>query len=198
MKRKRLTPDQKAKIIEYYGRYNNKWTFIAFRMNLPESTVRSFIKEYKKSGQFQKQLGRPPKITSDQIEGVVQTFEETPETTLREAKKETDISITSMLKILHEFDIKCFRKIAISKLTEQHKQKRVEFSQMMSDVLPNSSLNIIISDESTIEVNLLKGGIWRRRGHYPPGSFKEKEPYPIHVMVWGNWPHRIQNQASQS
>ena len=89
MKRKRLTPDQKAKIIEYYGRYNNKWTFIAFRMNLPESTVRSFIKEYKKRG-------RPPKITSDQIEGVVQTFEETPETTLREAKKETDISITSM------------------------------------------------------------------------------------------------------
>ena len=191
MKRKRLTPDQKAKIIEYYGRYNNKWTFIAFRMNLPESTVRSFIKEYKKRG-------RPPKITSDQIEGVVQTFEETPETTLREAKKETDISITSMLKILHEFDIKYFRKIAISKLTEQHKQKRVEFSQMMSDVLPNSSLNIIISDESTIEVNLLKGGIWSRRGHYPPGSFKEKEPYPIHVMVWGNWPHRIQNQASQS
>ena len=191
MKRKRLTPDQKAKIIEYYGRYNNKWTFIAFRMNLPESTVRSFIKEYKKRG-------RPPKITPDQIEGVVQTFEETPETTLREAKKETDISITSMLKILHEFDIKYFRKIAISKLTEQHKQKRVEFSQMMSDVLPNSSLNIIISDESTIEVNLLKGGIWRRRGHYPPGSFKEKEPHPIHVMVWGNWARWIQNQASQS
>lgn len=46
MKRKRLTPDQKAKIIEYYGRYNNKWTFIAFRINLPESTVCSFIKEY--------------------------------------------------------------------------------------------------------------------------------------------------------
>lgn len=48
MKRKRLTPDQKAKIIEYYGIYNNKWTFIAFRMNLPESNVRSFIKENKK------------------------------------------------------------------------------------------------------------------------------------------------------
>lgn len=42
-------PDQKVKIIEYSGKYENKWVFMALRMNLPESTVRSFIKEYKKS-----------------------------------------------------------------------------------------------------------------------------------------------------
>ena len=56
---------------------------------------------------------------------------------------------------------------------------------MMTDILPNSDTNIIITDESTVEVDMIKGGIWRRRGHYPPGSFKTKDPHPVHVMVWG-------------
>ena len=31
------------------------------------------------------------------------------------------------------------------------------------------------TDESKFEVNLLKGGIWRKRGQLPPGSFKGKD-----------------------
>lgn len=56
---------------------------------------------------------------------------------------------------------------------------------MMCDILPYSEINLIITDESTVQIDLCKGGIWRRRGHYPPGSFKEKDSRPIHVMVWG-------------
>lgn len=185
MKKNRLTPDQKAKIIEYYGKYENKFTYIGSLLNLSESTVRSFIDRYKKSGHFQEKLGRPTKIKEEQKNVVVRTFENNPETTLREAKKYIDMSIYSMVKALHENDIKYFQKIAVPNLTLQHKQKRVEFSTMMNDVLPNTSLNIIITDESTVEVDSLRGGIWRRRGHYPPGSFQTKDPHPVHVMVWG-------------
>lgn len=88
-----------------------------------------------------------------------------------------------MVKALQETDIEYFKKIAKPRLTESHKIKRFEFSKMMIDILPNSNTNIIITDESTVEVDTIKGGIWRRRGHYPPGSFKTKDPHPVHVMV---------------
>lgn len=42
-------PDQKVKIIEYSGKYENKWVFMALRKNLPESTICNFIKQYKMS-----------------------------------------------------------------------------------------------------------------------------------------------------
>jgi len=44
---------------------------------------------------------------------------------------------------------------------------------------------IIFSDECLVEVNLDNGGIWRRRGEYPLGSFYVKHAYPIKCMIWG-------------
>ena len=44
---------------------------------------------------------------------------------------------------------------------------------------------IIFTNESMIEVDLEKGGIWRRSGEYPQGSFYEKTVHPLSCMVWG-------------
>lgn len=174
MKKKRLTPDERAKIIEYYGKYDNKWTYIASLMQLSESTVRSCIQSYKKSGQFQQKLGRPPKITQEQKDDVIHYFEQKPETTLREANKQLNFSISSTYNILNENKIHYFKKIPIPNLTEQHKQRRIEFSQMMCNILPYSEINIIITDESTVQIDLCKGGIWRRRGYYPQDHSKKR------------------------
>lgn len=64
-------------------------------------------------------------------------------------------------------------------------KKKVLFSQKICNYEPNNWSNIIITDESTVEVKLKKGGILRRRGHYPDGTFYTKEGHPISVMLWG-------------
>ena len=52
------------------------------------------------TGHFKEKLRRPTQITEDQKKNIVSIFEQNPETILRAADKETDVSITSMLKIL--------------------------------------------------------------------------------------------------
>ena len=52
MSRHCLTRDEKAKIIMFYGKYNNKWRFISGLLDLPESTMRNFIKRYKKNRSY--------------------------------------------------------------------------------------------------------------------------------------------------
>ena len=44
---------------------------------------------------------------------------------------------------------------------------------------------LIFTDESTICVCIDKGGIWRKRGFYPPEAFCDKTYHPRSVMVWG-------------
>lgn len=184
MKKASLTNDEKARIIELYGKYPKQWTFISFLMGRPESTIRNYYTRYKMTGHFEEKRGRPP-ISQEKKQEVVSYFEKSPESTLREALKETEISISTMKKTLNENKVYYMKKIPIPNLTDEYKSKRVQFSNYIKSFPPNAPPKIIITDESTVEVNLLKGGIWRKRGHYPPGSFKGKDPHPVHVMVWG-------------
>lgn len=60
----------------------------------------SCIQSYQKICQFQQKLGRPPKITPEQKDDVIYYFEQKPETTLKEANKQLNFSISSTYNIL--------------------------------------------------------------------------------------------------
>lgn len=184
MKRVSLTKDEKARIIDLNGKYPQQWTYIASLLGRPESTVRNFYKRFQMTGHIEEKQGRPP-ISPEKQKEIVDYFEKQPESTLRSATSNIDISISKMRGVLNQNQIHYMKKIPIPNLTDQHKEKRVQFSNYICNFPINLPPKLIITDESTVEVNLLKGGIWRRRGHYPPGSFKGKDAHPIHVMVWG-------------
>lgn len=180
-----LTDDQKAELILLYGTFGSQRTFLSRVSGVNKSTIRSFINRYLEDGILTPKRGAPKKITSSLEKSIIEQFEDNPETTLKAASVQFDISGSAIKKVLNDDGIEYFSKIAIPNLTDEHKQKRVAFSQKICNYEHNNLPNIIIIDESTVEVNLKKGGIWRRRGHYPNGTFYTKEGHPISVMVWG-------------
>jgi hypothetical protein len=130
-------------------------------------------------------MGRPIKIMEEIKDGIIGAVEFEPETTLQEIGFDFEISPMSVRKILNDDKIKYYKKIAIPPLTEAHKLHRVEFANMFANLAYHQMPIIIFTDEASIQVNLDGQGIWRRRGEYPPGSFFEKNAFPIKCMVWG-------------
>jgi hypothetical protein len=49
----------------------------------------------------------------------------------------------------------------------------------------DSAIPIVFTDESIVQMNVKKGGIWRKHGDHIPEPFAEEEVHPIQVMVWG-------------
>ena len=96
-----------------------------------------------------------------------------------------DICPATVKGILNEDGINFAHKIGVPPLSNAHRNARVAFAHKYSTLPYHLMPNLIITDESTVEVCLEKGGIWRRRGHYPPELFYTKEAHPLSVMVWG-------------
>ena len=115
---------------------------------------------------------------------MIGAFESSPEISLRTLNSLFDISTTSIRNILNEDKIKYYPKIAIPPLTPANKAKRVQFASQFSGLAYANMPIIIFTDESTVEMNINSGGIWRRRWEYPPGSFYEKTAHPISCIVW--------------
>ena len=155
MKKASLTNDEKARIIELYGKYPKQWTFISFLMGKPESTIRNYTR-YKMTGHFEEKRGRPLISQEKKKKEVVSYFEKSAESTLREALKETEISISIMKKTLNENKVYYIKKIPIPNLTDEHKSKRVQLFNYIKSFPPNAPPKIIITDESTVDVKLLK------------------------------------------
>lgn len=179
-----LTNDQKAHLIRLYDDYGPKWTCLSRITGIKISTIRSFILRYNTDGTLSPKRGAPKKITEEIENNVIDYFENLPETSLTVAANNFGLSNPSIKTILNSDGIKYFKKVPIPNLTNYHKIKRMDFSTKISNYSQENIPNFIITDESTVEENLEKGGIWRRRGHFPPGTFYTKEGHPISVMVW--------------
>ena len=52
-------------------------------------------------------------------------------------------------------------------LTDLHRMNRIIFSRYITGFPPDQTPPIIITEESTVMVDLEKGGIWRKRGFFP-------------------------------
>ena len=180
--RDQLSELDKIKIISLNDKYEHQWTRIANEIGKNKETVRSFYNSFLEHQTINPKRGRPKKITDDVKDGVVKYIENNPTNTLNDVSQNFHISEPSAKQILNENKIYYHKPIATVPLKEIHKTNRIIF---WTNYLLNPYPNVIFTDESTVQIRIAKPGIWRRRGMYPPGSFSEKDPHPISVMVWG-------------
>lgn len=185
MGKRTLTESDKIEIIVKYRMLGPNWTRISVLLNINPNTVRTFINRYLKNKEISPKRGRPIEIKDDMKQGIIGAVEMDPELSLFDIKDLFDVSTTSARKILNEDGIQYMQRIPIPPLSPLHMQARVTFASQFAGMLYKDMPVIIFTDESTVEVNLSSGGIWRRRGEYPPGSFYEKMAHPISCMIWG-------------
>lgn len=182
----RLSEKERLKIINLVNIYGRKWNFIATQMpGRSESTIKSFYNTYEEKETIFPKLGRPVKITAEVKEEVINSIEEDPEQHLTNLSFEHQISTTSVKKILNDDGYSYHQKTAVTPLRQEHVNARLGMCNRFLVYDYGQLWPIIFTDESTIIVNMNNGGIWRKRGHYPPQAFYEKDKKPTSIMVWG-------------
>lgn len=177
-----LSEKDKVKILILIEKYGTQWKRISDEIGQNLETIRSFYKQYKKTDMLSPKRGRPVEIDQQTKTGVVNFMQAHPKSTLQDISNNFDICPNSAKTILNSNKIHYFKPMAVCPLTARHKNNRTSFSNNMLNGAPQ---NIIFTDESTVRVDLNGRGIWRMRGLYPPGSFFEKDPHPLSIMVWG-------------
>ena len=183
MGKRKLTDKEKFKITMEYARLGNRWTEIGRKIGFSESTIRSFIKKAQK-GQFQGQMGRPKAITEEVKAAIINFVAENCETTLCSLHQKFGPARSTIRSILNQEKIHHFPKTPICNLTDVHKQNRVNFCRIFSNMEYYQLPAIIFTDESSVYVDPGRIGIWRKRGFHPENSLYIKEQYPLRVMVW--------------
>jgi transposase len=167
-----------------------KATQIAEEMGRNESTVRSFLAKFDKTGMFHGTIGRPLKLISGLNQRVVADVSSDPHLSVRSEtgalKAFNDafsVSRETVRKIRHEQGYHYYDTIPMPGLGPITRANRVEFCRRyLADPNP---LPIVFTDESMICQNLKRGGIWRRRGVYLPEGVYIKQAHEVSVMVWG-------------
>ena len=164
----------------------------------PESTIRNFMSRYNKNPTLEIKRGRPVKITDNIKQGIVSKYTITPESTLKDGAEIFGLCEASIKKALNEENIYYFQKIPVPFLTDLHRMNRIIFSRYITGFPPDQPPPIIITDESTVMVDLEKGGIWRKRGFFPPWSFYTLDKHATSVMVWGGELGQMDTKQSSS
>lgn len=180
-----LTEEEKVQILIYAKEKNNQWGIIGQIMNRNPETIRKFYYNYQKTKELSPKRGRPITITEEVKNDIIESMRQKPTQSLNSISNQFNVSPPSAKKVLNDNKIKYYRKTAISPLTEDHKQARIQMSDIILSYEPHALPPIIFTDESTICENLEEGGIWREWGHHPPESFFTKEAHPISIMIWG-------------
>lgn len=185
MTRHILTEEEKIDILKKCDLYPRRWSIISRLTGIAPSTIKSFYLSYQKHGKMFPKRGRKQSIDPLDKQDVINYITIDPELSLNDLASMTDISKTSVYNILLENKITYHPKIAISPVTDRHKRNRVQFSMQFANIPYQNIPQIIFTDESTVEVNLKNGGVWRKRGFYNESAFYIREAHPLRVMVWG-------------
>lgn len=180
-----LSEEDKVNIIKYQAVYGNQWTVISRLIHKNPTTIKQFYVRYQKTHSISPKRGRPFKVTPEDEEFVVDLIEADPKQHLQELAQSTNLSKTTVKKVLNKNSIKYYNLIKRPPLTDQHKANRLRFVQSLVGMTFDQLAPIIFSDESTVCVNLRDGGIWRRRGEHPPEAFYDSPQKPKSVMIWG-------------
>jgi hypothetical protein len=157
-------------------------------LNRSKSTVRSFQASYEKSNRLLPTRGLPPNepLPWGLVEDVMHALRLGPRLTLQDEVSRfglQSLNTTKLSRLLHVHRSHYYKEIAILPLTEDYKLNRMRFCAEYMNF--DSDIPIAYTDESIPEMNVQKGGIWRKRGDHIPESFAEKEAHPVQVMVWG-------------
>lgn len=157
-------------------------TRVSAIINVPRTTIISFLKTYEKTGCLAVKRGRKVKVTDDIKQQTVDEVTNNPFSHLRDFETHLTIGRETIRKVLHQNSFQYYDLTPVSPLSEQHIADRLSYCR---HVLRQGIKPIIFTDESTVVLDLSKKGIWRQRGFHPPCSYFPKDHHPIQVMVWG-------------
>jgi hypothetical protein len=155
----------------------------------PESTIRAFLKSHAKHGVLSPRRGRPftQPIPSSAIDGAMTELERDPHLSVRVQAQVLDdhmnLNRTRLWELRHQRGYHFYKDIPVCDLTIDHKIERVRFCA--NEMTHPIQMPIVFTDESTVQCNMHKGGIWRKRGVRIPEGFVVHDAHPVQVMIWG-------------
>jgi hypothetical protein len=153
----------------------------AKRVGVPASTVRHFLSSYERTHMLFPPRGRPS-LERDSATIVVPLGED-PFLTLRRQAVGDALPLSAIYKARLENHYRFYKTVPVPSLKQHHKDARVRFCHdQINNPFP---FPIVFSDESTVEVNLDRLGLWRIRGHHIPEENFQQDAHPEHVMIWG-------------
>ena len=101
--------------------------------------------------------GRPiTALTEENKENVATTFVEDPQTSTRRASTRLDISQTSIRRVLHDINFKCYIPRLVQELNEDDPDRRLQFCEIVLNEIENNPIflqRVIWTDESTFKLN---------------------------------------------
>lgn len=188
MSRQELTEAEKIQILLLKS---HGWrTFeIAHDLKRPESTIRTFMKKYETRHTLSVKRGRKRKPIPAEIEQrLVHEVIANPHLSLREQISRAALQVpmyTSRLwNLRHEHHIHCYQQKPVCPLTPDHKNFRVQFCNYILNQFDHR-IPVIFTDESTVEIDLKLGPVWRPKGVPIVEEFYARPAHPMHVMIWG-------------
>lgn len=161
-------------------------TAVAKAVHCGVTTVKRWLKRWKQSKDLTDapRSGRPRATTPKEDQRIVALAEQQTFTTSRDIanqlnKKGVEINERTLQRRLNEAGAKYNRPLSKPLLTENHREKRLEWAE---DQRTTNWDQVIFSDETTIRMNSVKGLVWNL-----PGKKKivRTVKHPIKVNVWG-------------
>jgi transposase len=158
---------------------------IAQQLNRNESTIRSFVKAWdSRKTIVPAKPGRPKiEITLQQRVEMLEALTRVPRATVREHAETFHLGKNIVDRFRHANGYHFYKDTDVCDLTCEHKRERVRFCEQ--ELSRPCQIPIVFTDESTVQMNLKKGGIWRKRGVHLEQEYSPTTAHPIQVMVWG-------------
>ena len=183
-KKNQLTEEEKISII-VKRELGESYASIVSSLNRSPSTIKSFVKVYNEKKVLFPKRGRKPVVReSENLKAlVIAGVDDNPFLTCRSQASFLSISHESIRQLRLNNKINYYKVKKMPPLSQAKKNARVEYCKFILSF--PSMPPVIFTDESTVQVNLIKRGIWRKRGFYPEGSFGQSKQHPLSVMVWG-------------
>ena len=177
-----LSEMEKIEIISCFKNGNTSIGIIASRLGRQRSTIQRFWDSYQLHGIISPKRGRKPKINANSHQEVIDAVTRNPFLSLRENEVISSLSRESIRKIRHQEKINFYSMTPTCQLTEEHIKERIKYCKYMTE---RPLQPVVFTDESTVQVDPSRPGIWRKRGFHPQESYYVKNGHPIQVMVWG-------------
>lgn len=151
-KKKKLTDVQKGRIVSLRFEGHKNFEAIAQMTDTSIKTVQKWVHRYEQQGNVQRMFGagRPRTTTQEQNSEMVEYIKANPFSTAVQISALQNVPYRTVLRRVHESGLGNFRAAHHTKLTEAHKQTRIDYCHYMLDVLREENFEkIIFTDEKT-------------------------------------------------
>lgn len=153
-KSKKMTDAQKGRIISLRFENHQSLENIARLADCSVKTVQKWIDRYERDQNVERKFGpgRPRTTTNEQNIGMVEYLEANPFSSTVRAAALQNVPYRTALRRVHESGLGNYNAAHQTKLTDQHKQQRIDYCRSMLDVFGEQNYQkIIFTDEKTFQ-----------------------------------------------